>query len=298
MQKTCAVLSFFMFLVGLSAAQTKVACIGNSITAGSGADTSYPLRLQKLLGSSYSVQNEGVSSTTMLKKGDVPYWTKGKLSQALAFKPDIVTIKLGTNDTKPQNWDAYNSQFKTDYGAMIDTLNTLAKKPKIWLVLPVPVWTNSYSIRDSALKKIIIIVIKIASERSLHVIDCNTPLLNFSKYFVDGVHPNDAGADTIAHVIFRALSATAVLPEQNSPQGHYVLLPSVNDVNGALFVTIPFSGKTRAEVFDLRGRFVGDIMFAGAGRQVLKRTSPFLGAPIVRIRNQGQSFVTKVEILK
>jgi hypothetical protein len=84
-----------------AASKIKVACVGNSITAG---NSMYPPYLQTLLGSGYQVENEGVGATTLLKKGDVPYWTQGRLKQALAFNPNIVTIKLGTNDTKSQNW--------------------------------------------------------------------------------------------------------------------------------------------------------------------------------------------------
>ncbi len=189
-------------------AQIKVSCIGNSITQGTSSDAVYPAILQTLLTNKYLVENDGVSGTTMLKAGDHPYWTQGRLSNVFAFKPNIVTIKLGTNDTKPQNWDAHYNVFKTDYLAMIDTLNTLSTKPRIFLVLPVPIWTNSYSIRDSALQKILVIVKQIAMERGLPVIDANTPLLGFQSYFPDGVHPNAAGADSIAAIFSRSIAGS------------------------------------------------------------------------------------------
>jgi len=56
----------------------KVACIGNSITYGSGipdrARDSYPAQLGRMLGDKWIVKNFGVSGRTMLKKGDFPYW--------------------------------------------------------------------------------------------------------------------------------------------------------------------------------------------------------------------------------
>jgi len=193
------------------AGKTKLACVGNSITEGT---SNYPTYLQKLLGAEYEIQNDGVSGTTMLKKGDKPYWTQGKLSQALSFKPDMVTIKLGTNDSKPQNWDTYKGEFKKDYLAMIDTFLTLTPKPSIYLILPVPVFKDVWGIRNSVVKEMLPIIKAIGSERNLPVIDANTPLLGFSSYFPDGVHPNTTGADTIAHVIYRfILQATAVHPE-------------------------------------------------------------------------------------
>ena len=64
-------------LVTLTAAEEpiKVACIGDSITQGVGADRgkSYPDQLQALLGEKYKVGNFGVSARTLLQKGDNPY---------------------------------------------------------------------------------------------------------------------------------------------------------------------------------------------------------------------------------
>ena len=96
----------------------------------------YPSKLQTLLGSEYEVENDGVSGTTMLKKGDKPYWTEGKLNRVFSFKPDIVTVKLGTNDTKLPNWVTHGSEFKRDYLSLIDTLDSLSSQPEILLVLP------------------------------------------------------------------------------------------------------------------------------------------------------------------
>src|SRR4051812_11154381 len=92
----------------LAAEKIKVACVGDSITAGAGVQdpghNAYPVVLQRLLGDKYEVKNFGVSGTTLLKKGDSPYWNQKAFKAATAFAPDIVIIKLGTNDTKAQNW--------------------------------------------------------------------------------------------------------------------------------------------------------------------------------------------------
>ncbi|MBN2188171.1 MAG: hypothetical protein JW699_01855, partial [Chitinispirillaceae bacterium] len=183
-------------------AQVKIACIGNSITYGYGlSDTSkrYPSVLRRLLGTAnYTVYNGGVNSTTMSKRGNIPYWTNGRLAQVFALQPDIVTIMLGTNDTKPMNWDSLGrgTQFKTDYLAMVDTLAAMASHPKIYIALPVPVFSNpigaGWGIRDSVIQKEMPIIRQVAAERGgLVVIDANTPLKGFPQYFaVDGVHPD------------------------------------------------------------------------------------------------------------
>src|SRR5215212_6867855 len=82
----------------------KVACVGDSITEGTGlaspATESYPARLQKLLGTNYNVRNFGVSGRTLLKQGDFPYWKEAAFTNSRNFGPNIVIIQLGTNDGK------------------------------------------------------------------------------------------------------------------------------------------------------------------------------------------------------
>jgi hypothetical protein len=67
-------------------APVKVACVGDSITQGSGAGPgkSYPAQLQGMLGDKWKVGNFGVSGRTLLKKGDFPYWKEKKYQEALA----------------------------------------------------------------------------------------------------------------------------------------------------------------------------------------------------------------------
>lgn len=189
-----------------TAAPLRWACIGNSITQGPG-DQAYPVELGKLLGPGYIVENDGSSGRTLLKKGDYPYWTVGKLSNVMAFKPNIVTIKLGTNDSKPVNWDAHKGEFEKDLLALIDTLGTLSTKPRIWLAIPVPAFSDGSGptgIRGSVIKnEIIPIIKKVAADRGLPTIDLYTPMLDKKALFPDNVHPNDEGHDSIARIIYR-----------------------------------------------------------------------------------------------
>ena len=74
-------------------------------TYGSGIknqfQNSYPGVLSQLLGEGYDVRNFGISARVLLNKGDHPYMHEQKFRDLLAFQPDIVTIKLGTNDSNP-----------------------------------------------------------------------------------------------------------------------------------------------------------------------------------------------------
>jgi alpha-L-fucosidase 2 len=258
--KKCMFILIFGIITIVSA-QKKVACIGNSITYGyglNGSTPTYPQQLQKLLGTGYTVENDGVSATTLLKKGDNPYWVNGKLPQVFAFKPDIVVLKLGTNDTKPENWNTHSGEFKSDYLSMVDTLAKMSSKPKIFVVLPAPVFKNqiaaSWGIRDSIIKLELPIIKDVASERGLTVIDCNTPLLKFPQFFsADGVHPNGTGADTIAHIVYRAITSTS-----NSSVNLTSVAQMKNDLQinqSQIALSLPFS-HYKLDLFDISGRAV------------------------------------------
>ena len=86
----------------------KVACVGDSITFGATIKNRekkcYPTQLAGLLGSGYTVKNFGVSGATLLKSGDHPYWQTKPYHATLSWEPDLIVVKLGTNDTKPKNW--------------------------------------------------------------------------------------------------------------------------------------------------------------------------------------------------
>lgn len=53
---------------------------------------------------------------------------------AQKFQPNVVIIKLGTNDSKPENWK-YKDEFETDLEYMISTFQKCGSKPKLLYVV-------------------------------------------------------------------------------------------------------------------------------------------------------------------
>ena len=204
-----AALAATMFAACGSNEPIKVACIGDSITEGHGiaiqSEDGYPVVLNQILGNGYNVQNCGRSATTLQKKGDFPYWICKEFSNALALNADIVVIKLGTNDTKPQNWNA--DRFKADYQSLIDTLKSDGRTPKIFVCTPAPAFTRAWNINDSTIVAgIIPIVTELAKANNLEIIDLHTALADKEEYFkVDGIHPDEPGAAYMAEVIAKAI---------------------------------------------------------------------------------------------
>ncbi|WP_423129894.1 GDSL-type esterase/lipase family protein [Gaoshiqia sp. Z1-71] len=191
------------FLTGGAQKRVKVACVGNSITYGATIENreikSYPAQLAVMLGEHYDVRNFGRSGTTLLSKGDYPYIAYEEYQEALAFLPDWVFIKLGTNDTKPAN-RVFLDNFVEDYKKLISSFRQLPSHPRIVLLSPVPAfikgeWGITASvIRDDILPK----VRQVAFETGTEVVNLYNLLIDSPGFFTDGIHPSAEGATIIA----------------------------------------------------------------------------------------------------
>jgi lysophospholipase L1-like esterase len=190
--------------------QIRVACVGDSITYGFGLKNpkkdSYPAQLDALLGDKWTVGNFGKNGATVLKKGHAPYWKAPQYKAALKFKPDVVVIKLGTNDTRPQNIGEHKAEFVPNYVALIRSFQGLESKPTVWICRPVPMYVEHKGMTDEVLNNEIIPLINEVSQKAgVKVIDLNTVLSNQPELFSDGIHPKADGAGIIAKTVAAAL---------------------------------------------------------------------------------------------
>lgn len=200
-----------LLFLGLFSAQAqttiKVACVGNSITEGARMepDKRYPAVVGLLLGSGYEVRNFGLGGRPLLKKGDYPYGNEKMYHEVMAREPDIVVIKLGTKDSKPQNWQ-YKDEFVGDYRAFIQSFKALKSQPKIFVCLPVPVYKAAFDITEAIVKGEVIPLTKEAAKaEKVEVIDVYKALSGHSEMFPDGVHPNEAGTRLMAEAVYKKI---------------------------------------------------------------------------------------------
>jgi alpha-L-fucosidase 2 len=125
---------------------------------------------------------------------------------ALAFNPDIVTIKLGTNDSKPYNWK-HHAEFKEDLRTLVRSFQELESHPQVYLCYPIPGTRWSWGINDSTtLHHVIPYIEEVATEMNLPIIDLYTAFGPYIHLMPDQIHPNPDGAAIIAHEIATVLN--------------------------------------------------------------------------------------------
>ncbi len=206
----------------VSADPIKVACIGDSITFGASVKdrekNAYPAQLQDLLGTTYEVSNFGTSGIQM--RNYLNRW-KDKIT---TLQPNIVTIKLGTNDTKarkfsdPNNKKTFDESYQNASLELIDFLNGLKSKPKIYLCYPVPVFKKMGSINErSIVEDIIPSLTAVAKKKNLPIIDLYGALKGKGKLVPDGVHPGAEGQTILAKTIAAALTESKPEKRERAP---------------------------------------------------------------------------------
>ena len=217
----------FTILLGSTAAlpaaepdgRIRVACLGDSITYGARVkrDTqSYPAVMQKLLGQDYEVRNFGIGGATLLKTGRPNVWQA--LGKAKAFRPQVVVISLGTNDTvggRRANW-AKIAAFDGDCQTLIDELAALDTGPRILLCTPTAMVLETPGLSPARLANLkerkprlqqlckqIRTVARANGKKNVGLIELNRVLAGRPKLVTekDGVHPSAAGYRAVAEAL-------------------------------------------------------------------------------------------------
>lgn len=191
----------------------RVACIGNSITYGTGiadrTNDSYPSQLQRLLGSNYQVGNFGKPGATLLYHGHRPYVKQEEFKEAIAFKGDIAVMHLGINDTDPRNWPNYRDEFVKDYLSIMDSLRAANPKVRIILARMTPI-ADRHPRFVSGTKQwhgeIQTAIETVARVSGAELIDFYEPLYPYPYLLSDAIHPNPEGAGILAKTVYSGIT--------------------------------------------------------------------------------------------
>lgn len=188
----------------------KVACVGDSITWGftivSRSKYSYPAVLQQLLGEGFEVRNFGHNDAAARFDADTPYVSKKAYRDSLAWEPDIVLLMLGTNDTKPWNWNP--GIFREDYLRLVQSYLALPSHPRVVLVAPIRIFRvlPVMALRPDVLEEGVRPAIRdIAAQLHLQLVDlCD--LFDSARFCRDGIHPQREGARLLAEALHKAVA--------------------------------------------------------------------------------------------
>jgi acyl-CoA thioesterase I len=193
----------------------RVACVGDSITRGTFVwrrkKRSYPAQLQAMLGEQYRVRNFGVNGHAAQQGADRPYRNSEAFVLSGEFKPAIVLVMLGTNDSRGDNWKGVGP-FSADYRKLIVHYQSLESGPRVWLLTPPMLFrlgrstTVRYGMNVAAIREMCTAIKSLALELGCGIIDINEVTAQHPEAFrFDGVHPGGAGATLIARAVHEVL---------------------------------------------------------------------------------------------
>lgn len=191
--------------------RTTIAAVSDSNTYGYGvifddlAGNSYPAQLGRRLGDEYQVLNYGLSGATLLDSGDSPWRAYPFDKASRDADPEVVLIMLGTNDSKPQNWDA--QQYRAQLTAFVDSYRILPQCPDVYLLTPPAAFENSFGVDPVIVREEVTpIVEEVAAATGVPVIDVFAATDDRRALFSDGVHPGAVGYRIIAELVDEAVT--------------------------------------------------------------------------------------------
>jgi lysophospholipase L1-like esterase len=206
----------------VKAQQLRIACVGNSIPFGARVDNrdkeSYPAVLSEMLKSNdylnYRIKNFGIGGATILRFGTPNLWPL--IDSLKNFKPDIVVIKAGTNETvgKPRlNWE-HIDEFEKDYSDYIAEIRKVNPNCKIVICSPLDMVIQTEELsperitdltgRRPRIWELRKRIKKIASTENTFFLDLTSPFKGKANLMTkkDGVHPNKDGYQYLGSLVY------------------------------------------------------------------------------------------------
>ncbi|MDE5990296.1 MAG: hypothetical protein K2H36_01795 [Clostridia bacterium] len=203
---------------------TKIACIGDSLTYGSTLlnrkKECYPARLQRLLGEGYDVVNLGLVGHTV-NSFCSKFWGQPAMIRSLAeYEPNYILFLLGTNDARLKNW-MDEKVFRSEYTRLLQYLKNLSSSPTIIAM------TSPSAFRETSqheldfdvevLERIVEIQRSVLKELDIKFIDLYSMTKDKEHLFApDKLHLNSQGAKFVAYVAYLGLKDTIEREKQNN----------------------------------------------------------------------------------
>ena len=204
-------------LAAVTSKKIRVACVGDSITFGSGIkdrNMTYPAQLQMLLGEKYEVKNfgnpgRGVVLKSMRGKSKRVFYFMKEYKAALGFEPHIVVCNLGINEL--MDWNKFGKKdFVNDYKMLISDYQSLDTYPRVfvWKDLA-PLFKGQRYFGAKEIAEINGAIGMVAQQAKVDTVDMAKPFASrkeAAKMFPDFIHLNAEGAKVIAQEVFKAIT--------------------------------------------------------------------------------------------
>lgn len=252
----------------VAAEPVRVACVGNSITYGTGIvdreHFSYPVQLQQMLGNGYVVGNFGKPGATLLYKGHRPYVEQPEFKEALRFKGDIAVIHLGINDTDPRNWPNYRDEFVKDYLSIMDSLRAANPKVRFILARMTPIADRHPRFQSGTKQwhdEIQTAIETVARVSGAELIDFHEPLYPYPNLLPDAIHPNPEGAGILAKTVYGGITGNYGGLSMSSLYADYMVLQRdvPLDIHGTANtgekITVEIGGQKASATADNQGKW-------------------------------------------
>lgn len=208
-----------LLLCSPAAFGARIAVIGDSISTGAHAldreHNGYPARLGHLFEGTHEVKAFAKSSLCLLRKADLPLLGTPLFAAALAWKPDVALVMLGTNDSseKRPNWK-HHGDLEVDARYLIGELRKANPEITIHLLGPPPMFPNKPGLKpdrraDLQQRAPHLLVIRDTYRR----IAAGDPRVFFhdltrvlrAERTSDGIHPDPFGHEQLAHHLHELL---------------------------------------------------------------------------------------------
>lgn len=136
-------------------------------------------------------------------------------------------IQLGTNDSKPYNWQ-YKSNFVNDYKELINKYKNLSSHPEVYVALsPTVFGEGNWGITNQVVtNEVVPLTIQAATETGSAIIDNNSLTANIPQNFPDNIHPDNIGISILANNVYAALTSTTLA---FNPSKYYKIVNSANN---------------------------------------------------------------------
>ena len=220
-----ALLGIFLLsvLVGSGFAQTRVAFLGDSITAGQGSGSTreeiaharFPAVVARLLGSEFEVQGFGAHGHSLRTDVKQVYANSKAFGRGLAFKPEIAVIMLGTNDSAIEE---PMEDWRGCVERLLVPLRAASPGVRVLLASPPEMFPGAEGIKDDRREWLTARRPRLhAIAESLYLVSLELDDVEFvdvrsvlrSRDVTDGVHLNAFGSERLAYRFAGAIEMRA-----------------------------------------------------------------------------------------